>query len=112
MAQSSPLKLNLFCMIKVFYIAFLNQMKMKFDPYVRRIELEMRYRQDKGKDTLQQRKVERDSICVQLNYFAVQQKLIQHCKPTIVQYNLKKEKESELGIFLSLKSKCCSLSYM
>ena len=50
-AQSSPLKLSLLCMIKVFYIAFLNQMKMKFDPYVRRIDLEMRYRQDRKERT-------------------------------------------------------------
>lgn len=43
MGYSSLLKLNLLCMIEVFTYAFLNQMQMKFDPSVRRAELEMRY---------------------------------------------------------------------
>ena len=51
-------------MIKVFYIAFFNQMKMKFDPYVRRIELEMRYRQDRKEKTHFSREKLRETVYV------------------------------------------------
>ena len=37
-----------------------------------------------------EKKMKKMHKCAQLSHFAVEQKLTQHCKPTLIQQNLKK----------------------